>query len=488
MDLLPGLEEDWTSELHSSHAYGLSVENGSVGGLGLFYKGDATELLRIPKESTLSIYRCMEMMNSGTSEEAEYCREFIKRCLSFYCTNASESRILVCYCVAMLGLSRAGKLIGLEQVKFLAGYLDILLHTQVDNVAFDNLSMLEYYKEEFGGNSLVNSVYMELTSGETREFAEFVSDELDVVVKEEEVRQLNSAVRSRILEIPRSSGQGDDFVTDITLVPLLDFANHDNAQQNAHFDVDRTNSDVILKAEGAIDGEVFISYSPVEDINRFFFNYGFIPRSSEGWKLIEIPFWGYSKNLPDNASEIVYRLAQTTNMQLCVSFVEEQIKDVKLNLLDNYSFLALAEVDWAQYLPDKDDDDDDDGQVDAEIVQQIMEQLSEVEIDRAISRTVKAVREYLETFGAKLSKFDQMAAEFESDTHNIRHLIVFETELSRQFCSIYDKCVSETDPETAYEMVMPFDECLERWNDLRLPAIYKFTRACEEVPLEELEL
>ncbi|GME66739.1 unnamed protein product [Ambrosiozyma monospora] len=190
-------------------------------------------------------------------------------------------------------------------------------------------------------NPLWDLAYWEATKG-LAEFTSWVNDELIVgdcsgdkivSIQPDELLQIVSAVRSRTLEIPRAAGKSeeedkkdennvddndneDSFFTDISLVPVIDFVNHDNARLNAYFDVDKQTQDILLKLDSDTllnvgnneIVEVFISYSKIEDVNRFFFNYGFIPTSNYPEKLFEIPFWGHSEgyitNHQDNDDDI----------------------------------------------------------------------------------------------------------------------------------------------------------------------------------------
>ncbi|KAK6461305.1 cytochrome c methyltransferase [Scheffersomyces coipomensis] len=78
----------------------------------------------------------------------------------------------------------------------------------------------------------------------------------------------------------------DDYYTNVTLVPILDFANHTH-HNNSYFDIDRSNKDIVLKLKReALNKwkqtnekrfEITINYSPIESIQNFITTYGFIP-------------------------------------------------------------------------------------------------------------------------------------------------------------------------------------------------------------------
>lgn len=71
-----------------------------------------------------------------------------------------------------------------------------------------------------------------------------------------------------------------DFHVNVTLVPILDFANH-VYNNNSYFDVDLNTQDVILKIKSEYvknsEFEVTINYDKIELIDNFITNYGFIP-------------------------------------------------------------------------------------------------------------------------------------------------------------------------------------------------------------------
>ncbi|VEU20203.1 DEKNAAC101032 [Brettanomyces naardenensis] len=500
-----------------------SVHSSPLGGLGLFYTGPTDRditLLSVPSNFTLSIYQCKRIMDSGIGEDGQFAKNFIQKCLSFYCTGkVTESRILICYCISMLALDKVGKLKSLEAANFVPEYLQVLLKTTVDNIDFDNKSLLEFYKEEFQGNSLLNSVYLELTNGDAEEFAKFIRKELkdDDCISGVQIQQLITAIRSRILEIPRSDhGDEDNFVTDITLVPLLDFSNHDNYKVSAYFDVDRKNSDVLLKldhnkfSKEAEDEEIFISYSKTEDINRFFLNYGFIPKSRDDWKVFEIPFWGYYSE-GTGITEILYRIGQTPNLQFGVKFDEKgEIKDLKINLMDNYSFLVLMKgIDWKKYLGDEDvaAEEDDKEVVGEDVVANLMEEATIEQINEAVYEMVEMINGGMKRYRKKLENFMVMIDEYEigeEETKNISELIKFELEFSRKFTDIWEKIKEDTNKEkannnndgeipnsyeTALSMILSPDEVDETWAQVRMFPIYNFEEAEDErVKMEEMKL
>lgn len=107
------------------------------------------------------------------------------------------------------------------------------------------------------------------------------------------------AIKSRTLEIPHSDRFSnlslkeenvedvettEDFYVNVTLVPILDFANHIHTN-NSYFDIDLVTEDVILKLKhDRVEPrkfEITISYSPIESVEHFISHYGFIPALTE---------------------------------------------------------------------------------------------------------------------------------------------------------------------------------------------------------------
>lgn len=454
-------------QINSSYSTKLSVGRSKLGGLGLFYDGvlpaPGTCLLRIPRNATLNLDRCLKIMNSGTNKEV---KEFIQHCLVYYCSDdkVTETRILICYCVAMLALDRLGKLELLPEAKFVSNYLQILLQTEVANIDFDNHDLLNRYRTTFKGNILFESVISVMESGEAERFASFVKDEplvkkfagKNIVITPNDIVHLVSSVNSRTLEIPRSIDGSEDFVTDITLVPILDFANHSIDYQNACFDVDRDTHDIVLNVISSESQpqqhsrhEIFIIYTDADDINRLFFNYGFIPRTPGQWKFIDIPVWGYFQEFSfGNVVNLLKALHQSTNLEFAVRFNDDgQIDDVRLSLLDNCSFLVLLDIPWVKYA-NKDDP-----------VGKALSALSKEEINRAISQMVKLLYTSMDGFAKNLQEFLDESTRIQhtsGETNHICDFASFQLELASKFRELYRKRVVDTsdDCEKVYRTIL----------------------------------
>ncbi|KAG0661370.1 cytochrome c lysine N-methyltransferase [Maudiozyma exigua] len=108
----------------------------------------------------------------------------------------------------------------------------------------------------------------------------------DYDVNDKDMRHIYAAILSRILEIPvEISADSDDFYTDITLVPVLDYVNHSTINPTCYFDIDRATNEILLKRndspyddEKIAKQELYIEYYDTVEYTKFTFTYGFIPK------------------------------------------------------------------------------------------------------------------------------------------------------------------------------------------------------------------
>lgn len=253
-----------------------------VGGMGIFAGTRQTKdtiVLRIPNKCTYSIQSLLSWTKSLQSETKCF-DEIIKAVLSIKNLD-SETAIIRSY---MWGLSVMISIAEVTNMRVtsldkIEPYMRILRTTPVLNV--DDLRDCPDHQVQIQvlEKRKVRQTYMKL--------ADIVKDYLLF----EMAFQIHQAVKSRVLEIPRAIGDEDDFETDVTLVPVLDFANH-NFAYNAVFDVDRSTSEVVLRLTETVEAgqEIVISYSQEKVKNTFFRTYGFMP-SGEGlyqWRISEI--------------------------------------------------------------------------------------------------------------------------------------------------------------------------------------------------------
>ncbi|KAG7939231.1 hypothetical protein KL934_000165 [Ogataea polymorpha] len=428
---------------------GISVGPSQLGGLGLFVDKDTDgEILRVGRQHVYNIYTCLELSQKLEDQSQT---PVIKTLLGFYCNGPpNETRILTCYMVGFEVLRRLGKL---GEFKELQGYLDILLSTKIDNLWQDEELLLESFYELEPGNSLVNATLLEKQSGEVEELSKYIFETWRVTLQEREIQKLVAAIRSRTLEVPRKISD-DEFSVDITLVPLLDFANHDNSKQNAYFDFDPETNEVVLLAKRPLSGgsEVLISYTPVEEMTRMFLTYGFYPRS-DGLKVVDVPFWGYYHfDQSEELAQYVFQQRQPTNLQFVLEYADGQLVDLFLNMASNYSFAGLIGTDD---------------------VSTVMESASEEQIDGALSAFLRMVESSFKERIERLEKFAKFCDDYEAEngTKNISQLVQFQLELYNKYVDKMRHLVPQAGSDSLYDLVMIDGD---EWVEYRLPPVYNF--------------
>lgn len=369
------LLEQWVKDIGIVYNEHLIIKNTVDKGVGVFLKeigrsGDPTnpsdceepsdsvpiELIRCPRKNVFNMYTLRDFV--GKLEDKG--KDIIRKVLSIIFRNIrpSESNIIIGH---FIGFSICLKK-GIECGEEVSKYLTVLSKTKVGSPYTDQRDALEDFVEDFPGNILMNSLVNELKMWDII-IEELKEEELQIETNE--VLQLCAAVRSRVLEIPRGDeeNEGDDYYVDVTLVPIIDFVNHDVGKCNAYFDVDKDNGDVVLYYKGGeIEDEngkeIFIKYDEVEDLHRMFINYGFIPRDSGVGKIIEIPILGYgnedSKLSDISEIEISKRLlisGQSPNVQFLIKFEESgRIFDCEVIEIENYSWIVFVDgINWDEW-------------------------------------------------------------------------------------------------------------------------------------------
>lgn len=274
----------------------LSIEKSSVedeqSGYGVFVdltdftttenESETLELLRIPRTETFSIKTVTQVLESHDDKSdfvvklKETLRDFMgnRKHVKFI----NETNLLIVFLITAAISSHE-----IYIPKTLEYYLnEVLLKTPVsipvNPFQEDALNWSRYYKE-----------YLNYPQ---EQFLKILNDFFTVIFPgydhSRTVSLIYASVVSRILEIPEAVGNNsEDFYVTPTLVPMLDFVNHDNDRKNAYFDIDRDTQDVLLLLElSKIDkkkqAEVFISYSAVEELVHFEQIYGFLPSSNQG--------------------------------------------------------------------------------------------------------------------------------------------------------------------------------------------------------------
>ena len=157
----------------------------------------------------------------------------------------------------------------------------------------------------------------------------------------------------------------DDYVIDVSLVPILDFVNH-NHHSNSYFDIDRRTNDIVLKLRSNVQMianekfEVTISYDPEDNIKEFLYTYGFFP------KIVNNKI-GVSANFNEN-----------DNIQLF---------ELKLNNLDRYIPKSQYLCRWLKVLPQ---------------IQLVIKYASSDTVDNANSNNKSNMRVYFNFFSNNL--------------------------------------------------------------------------------------
>lgn len=278
----------------------VAVEPSQLGGYGLIGQKNIpqdTVVIRIPQGCTFDLSTLLQLTQSMKEhDESGMVAKVINTVLANG-PNFTETAIVRSYIWGLRILqSLSNKATAtVPAIDKIAQYLDVLASTQVldvDHLVDDPDHLIQSQIKEKRKVAAEYELLIEKLP-EARGCLTF-----------EEAFQLHQAVKSRVLEIPHAienveraqtsddedneEDEGEDFTTNVTLVPVLDFANH-SFENNAVFDVDRETHDVLLRIVKNVERgeEICISYSPARVLHVFFRTYGFIP-SSPGmfaWKI-----------------------------------------------------------------------------------------------------------------------------------------------------------------------------------------------------------
>ncbi|CAI4039485.1 hypothetical protein SMKI_08G1520 [Saccharomyces mikatae IFO 1815] len=256
--------------------YGLFIEPSKFNSQEL--KNETITLLRISKLITFDINTILALL--GDKEEFTSKEQFkrtndkvkatLRDILAYpgFSRFLTETNLLIIYFMTFQAIHGS-----YEIPKGIRYYLENVLMSIDVETAMDSIENLAvnygHYPQIFGLQESLNL------------FKDLFQDLLHI----NDIKHLYSAIISRCLEIPEiADTKSQEFCVHSTLVPILDFSNHENTQKNAFFDIDPSNNDVLLLLDtDAVRGrtekssEVFISYSPTEDLFSMLITYGFIP-------------------------------------------------------------------------------------------------------------------------------------------------------------------------------------------------------------------
>lgn len=293
------LEKWFISENKIKVHQGLTVKRSDLGGAGIFFKAteddlkknEDIELVRIPSHCTLDYMSLLhileEVKNEEEKNEPKSWKEsdIIKHAIRSI-EPQGEMEIVFAYIVsfAICKELRHGDYGSNSILHKFGPYLDVLQSTPTigspdgdffqDHVV--NLMTILYRR--------LQQSYQKIKEGMVQ-----LGVGHDQLISLDSYVKIYQAVNSRVLEIPHESyGESqpdeDEFYTNVTLVPFLDFANHNSdILNNAYYDVDRKTQDIILVFKSLFisdkEVEVTICYSPTESIPHFIRTYGFIPEN-----------------------------------------------------------------------------------------------------------------------------------------------------------------------------------------------------------------
>ncbi|GMM27432.1 cytochrome c lysine N-methyltransferase [Martiniozyma asiatica (nom. inval.)] len=492
--------QEWVDkDLQIIYNDNLTIKDNKEGkGIGLFLNGEMKslqqlELLRIPRAASLNVETLKQRLNHLKSEHQVIVKDIIRLICQLF--GISETNLIFAYLVGFLKCA----------VESESLYLSILLNTTIGNFHKDDLSILEYFKDEFKGLALVDVAINDILDPKWKE----VSLELDIPV--EKLLQLMNAIRSRTLEIPAAAsadaGENEsletpdrgDYYVDVSLVPILDFVNHDNIKLNAHFDVDCDTGDILLIYDGPGNDqqdtdnlEIFISYSADVDIHSFFTNYGFIPLGGE--KVVELPVLGYLQSADGKndfeISERLMRLDLSPNVQ----FKMTNDREVTIIMEEYFSFFALKDGEFTDDVEDGDNDDDDDDESDAKepsesisgksICFKMYEAMSEKEFNSLEKQFVNYLHCYFELLIEKIDNFKAVAKEFERQPDAGPLNMLYLLEWYRQIASLFIKTV---DSSGSTDHLFDYEDN-EKWLSFRMPPILNFSSTNSKININFSEL
>lgn len=509
--------EKWSIDLGIITDPNIEIKKTKDKGIGVFYKTNDNnnedkkiELIRIPHLSTYNIYTLKTLVNEKLNQSDQ---KIIKKCLSIIFSEIdgnSESLILIAYFIGFLVISNKKKTN--EEInnwkKDIQIYLNVLLKTTVGNLYNNQEDLLQDFSSYFPGNIIIQNSISDITSGFWATITAKINEEFKENYKEikfEEVLQICSAIRSRVLEIPREvektdegKYEDDDYYVDVTLVPILDYVNHDNNLKNAYFDVDRKSHDVILyyddnkQAKKDEEIEIFISYDMIEDLHRMFINYGFLPNSENVTKVIEIPILGYNQlSLKMNDFEITKRLyciSQSPNVQFKILFNNNgEIKNISILNESFYSFLVFKDdIDWESF--EKEDETEEFEGINFEKgfdrSLDLLEKMNKDEIEDIEKQFYEYIIDFFREFENKVKIFKDIINEYEvneNENKNIFKLVDFYDKMAKFMLSkvTFDSFFSDKDKD---------NENLFGFLETRMMPIYNFEATVSGVEIGELKI
>lgn len=263
----------WAKDHNVQISDSIGISETHYAGWGIVAAGDISEdqiILKIPSELAFDLNSLLKHLN-WILEQNEACAQIIKTALAC-APSPTETLIIRAF---MWGFSVLQSMGHHELLQFVEKYLNVLNTTDTldvdENYDCSSDSLVQWQIDEKRSVHCDHDTFLE----ESPELLAHLSFEMAF--------RLHQAIKSRTLEIPHAlDDDGEyEYQTRITLVPMLDFANH-AFDYNAKFDVERDTDAIILKLTKHIKkgNEVFISYSSSQQADSFLKTYGFIPSDS----------------------------------------------------------------------------------------------------------------------------------------------------------------------------------------------------------------
>lgn len=266
----------------------IEIKESALGGWGIFAKSDIdpdTTVLSVPPVLTFDIHSLLDHL-SKILEQDQQCGDLIKHILSVL-NFPVETLIIRSFMWGFAILMSKGHH---KLLKSVEPYLKVLLTTQILDVdETEDCQCDDLIQQQINEKRLVRQHFDDLMEQ---------VPELHPHLSFEDAFVIHQAIKSRTLDIPHALEEDDEeyeYQTQITMVPMLDFANH-SSDLNARFDVDKLSETVILQTTNKVESgeEILISYSLSKLANTIFQTYGFLP--SNGMYEWLIPFFDVQLN------------------------------------------------------------------------------------------------------------------------------------------------------------------------------------------------
>lgn len=261
---------EWTARRGVRLSDSVAVGPSELGGLGLLAKRPIekdTIVLRVPAHSAYNLGTLLEIISQAKTEDSGFASAAVRAVSECQLTESIIVRNFV-WALAMIKADREANKLELGSIEAIGPYLELLLATPV--LDYDAGPELEHVTEP---------VARALVREKQRVRADHAAiikavDSLEQLFPFGHAWRLHQAVKSRVLEVPHAAESADpDYETSITLVPVLDFANH-LENYNAVFDVDE--GDIVLRTTQPVSGEICIHYGDTS-AELFLRTYGFVP-------------------------------------------------------------------------------------------------------------------------------------------------------------------------------------------------------------------